>query len=461
MTVVLTTRDELVDTLHLAAELEHNLMCQYLFAAYSMKRSTAEGLDEVQAEATRAWEACITLVARQEMEHLGLVLNLLAAIGGPPTLRRPNFPQDVAHYGALGIRSVLTRFGRDTIARFQEFEAPHDPGPTPDYCHPASRLRGAPGEREARVRDELLRERDEEQRPLTAIAPGEIPFTSVEDLYVSLAQGFVRVAATIGEEELFNGPFDSEIWGGPGSPYGEGSMDDLNQYGLDIIQVTDLRTAIDAIVEIVKQGEGVLAPPDYMEHVHYCLFTEILDAIGGFDAARPVVDNPLVSMHPDISAPDEVNLITDPATREVAEVFNGSYELMLLLMLYLYGDVTKSQDQSVALMNAIFFPLMTMFVRPLSEILTTLPAFDDGRAGNAGPGFELSEDLLSLPARELIWEDFQVRFDALTARLAGLSIYGLRPPDDPVVVRLRYLADNMRRLAEDWRSDWQDVGRTS
>ena len=35
-------------------------------------------------------------------------------------------------------------------------------------------------------------------------------------------------------------------------------MDDLSQYGLDLIQVVDLKSAIDAIVEIVEQGEGLL-----------------------------------------------------------------------------------------------------------------------------------------------------------------------------------------------------------
>jgi hypothetical protein len=37
----------------LAAELEHNPMCQYLFAVYTLKRSTSEVLNEVQLETTR------------------------------------------------------------------------------------------------------------------------------------------------------------------------------------------------------------------------------------------------------------------------------------------------------------------------------------------------------------------------------------------------------------------------
>jgi hypothetical protein len=108
LTIELTTREDLINTLHLAAELEHNLMCQYLFAAYTMKRATSEGLNEVQLEKTRGWGALMTLVARQEMEHMGLALNLLSAIGGTPYFRRPNFPQRKNYYGQLGIKSELT-----------------------------------------------------------------------------------------------------------------------------------------------------------------------------------------------------------------------------------------------------------------------------------------------------------------------------------------------------------------
>ncbi|MBC7909306.1 MAG: hypothetical protein H7Y30_02330 [Pyrinomonadaceae bacterium] len=459
MTIELTTREDLINTLHLAAELEHNLMCQYLFAAYTMKRSTDEGLSEVQLEKTRGWGGLMTLVARQEMEHMGLVLNLLSAIGGTPNFQRPNFPQRKEVYGKLGIKSELTRFSKDTIKRFQEFEAPH-PAPGPDFC----KTRGIASRED--IRAQLLAPQVFTHSAAQAsgatggrqVLLSEIGFTSVQDLYMSLAWGFIIVTERIGEKNLFIGDFNAEMWGGPGTPYGEGSMDDLSQYGLDLIQVCDLHSAIEAIVEIVEQGEGVLAPPEYLEHTHYCIFTTMLSQMGGFDAARPVVRNPLTSMHPDITAPDEVNLITRPETREIAILFNHAYELMLLMMLFLYGSNKKTKAQTVALMNAIFFPLMTMFIRPLSEILTLLPAFKD-KKGNAGPGFELSKDLLLLPQPEDTWSEFQKYFDILTWQFDNLWIYELRPADDKIVKRLHYMAENMRRLSDDWRANWKNVGR--
>ena len=464
LTIELTTREDLINTLHLAAELEHNLMCQYLFAAYSMKRSTSEGLSQVQLEKTRGWGALMTLVARQEMEHMGLVLNLLTAIGGTPYFQRPNFPQRKSRYGRLRIKSELTRFDKETIRRFQGFEAPH-PEPGPEFCA----TRGLAREE---IRALLVAPQTFTQRPAAMARaaaakdapaqPHEIEFTSIQDLYLSLAAGFKTVAERVGEQNLFNGDVKAEIWGGPGTPYGEGSMDDLSQYGLDLIQVVDLKSAIDAIVEIVEQGEGLLAPPDYIEHTHYCIYTEMLkemqDEKPDFDAARAVVRNPLTRMHPDITAPKEVNIITRPETREIASLFNLTYETMLLMMLYLYGSSPKTMTERVDFMNAIFFPLMTMFIRPLSETLTQLPAFKDKR-GNAGPGFELSKDVLVLPPPADVWGEFQKYFDILAHQFDHLWIYELRPADDEIVKRLRYMAENMRRLRDDWRAHWKNVGR--
>src|SRR5437763_12658922 len=120
----ITTRAELINALRVAAELEHGLMAQYLFAVYSMKRYTYEDLDAVQLERVRRWSSSITLIARQEMEHLGLALNLLSAIGGTPSFTRPNMPQRRDYYGKAGIKLTLTRGNLDTIKRFQRFEAP-------------------------------------------------------------------------------------------------------------------------------------------------------------------------------------------------------------------------------------------------------------------------------------------------------------------------------------------------
>ena len=67
------TREELINALTEAAELEHGLLCQYLFAAFSMKKHPSEDVTWSQLELVRSWETHILRVAREEMAHLGTV----------------------------------------------------------------------------------------------------------------------------------------------------------------------------------------------------------------------------------------------------------------------------------------------------------------------------------------------------------------------------------------------------
>jgi hypothetical protein len=55
-----------------ACELEHGLMCEYLFAQFTLKRTQQEGLSVQQLTKVAAWERVIVDVTKQEMLHLAL-----------------------------------------------------------------------------------------------------------------------------------------------------------------------------------------------------------------------------------------------------------------------------------------------------------------------------------------------------------------------------------------------------
>src|SRR5258708_34593298 len=114
---VIEHREALIYMLCEAAELEHGIMCQYLFAAFSLKQSTGEGLTEAELAAANRWRKQVLHVAAQEMLHLALVQNLLTAIGGPPHLGRPNLPQPAEHYPA-GVQLALRPFGEQALSHF-------------------------------------------------------------------------------------------------------------------------------------------------------------------------------------------------------------------------------------------------------------------------------------------------------------------------------------------------------
>ena len=120
---VITTRSDLIQALCDAAQLEHGLCCAYLFAAFSIKRRPEEGVPPARMADLRNWESVLLLIARQEMEHLGIVCNLLTAIGGMPYLQNPTFPIAVDRYGELPALP-LQRFSGATIRRFLAFETP-------------------------------------------------------------------------------------------------------------------------------------------------------------------------------------------------------------------------------------------------------------------------------------------------------------------------------------------------
>jgi hypothetical protein len=479
----ITTRAELLDALRVASELEHGLMAQYLFAVYSLKRYTWEGLDAVQLERVRRWSSSITLIARQEMEHLGLALNLISAIGGTPSFTRPNMPQRADYYGQANIKLELTRGDLDTILRFQRFEAPDDLtrklGPDEHVDQKAARRWCSRKKEGVASRAQLTAMLEAEAHaPLVGAAPVlGFGWDSVQDLYESILAGFEHLSATMGERNLFVGKMLPQIFGGPQSPQ-HGGMNDLNQYDVDLIAVTNLASAQQAITMILEQGEGIAVNASYLRWTHFCLFTGIrqdMEEHGlGDIAARPVVRNPMTMLYPDVGPRDEVTLLTNGDSIQVARLFNQSYELMLLLLLYLYSDNVKSQKEVNRLMDAAFFPLMTMFVRPLAEILTELPAFDETpRRGlrNAGPGFELNGDVLLFPTIDATWDLFQERIDVIVAGYETLlrggdpwiDLPGQRESGEDqsrAWRRLDYLRSNMQRLAADWRAHWLNIGYT-
>jgi hypothetical protein len=475
----INTRAELIDALRVASELEHQLMAQYLFAVYSMKRYTWEGLEPVLLERVRRWSSSITLIARQEMEHLGLALNLLSSIGGTPSFTRPNMPQRADYYGQAGIKLELTRGDLDTIKRFQRFEAPDplikdlkpgepiDQAKANDWCDRTDNV--------VTSRAQVIGLLERKAKALKGAPVTSFGWSSIQDLYQDIYEGFETLCAQpCGEKALFVGRPSLQIFGGPGGKQPVGSMDDLNQYGVDLIGVTDLASAKQAITMILEQGEGISVKPSYLPWTHFCLFTGIREDMEANDpdglAARPVVRNPMTQRWPDVCPQDEVTLLTNPTTIEVAKLFNGSYELMLLMLLYLYSDNIKTQEQVNGMMDGAFFPLMTMFVRPLAEILTELPAFNDSSEAkdgltNAGPGFELNGDVLLVPTLDATWDIFQERIDALVAGFDALlangdpwiELPGQREDGQTlsrIFQRLEYLRSQMRRLAYDWSVKW-------
>ncbi|MGH3924434.1 MAG: ferritin-like domain-containing protein, partial [Pseudonocardiaceae bacterium] len=131
----MSARDEAIFLLHTAAEIEHSLMVQYLYAAWSLPQ---DGPDRVPR-----WRSDILQIAREEMGHLAAVQNLLRFIGGPLNFDREDFPFRTDFY-PFPFR--LERLGRVGVARFVAAEMPAEPDVDPDLLTEVKRLASGEGQ---------------------------------------------------------------------------------------------------------------------------------------------------------------------------------------------------------------------------------------------------------------------------------------------------------------------------
>jgi hypothetical protein len=397
--VEITSRAGLIHALSEAAQLEHGLLLQYLFAAVSLKRRPAEGLTERQVEMIRGWEATILEVARQEMAHLGTVCNLLNAVGAAPEFTRPNFPVANRYYPDAEtdggderqyLRFALEPFAPATIERFVRFEAP------------------------ATATDE---------RAIAATEP-QLHWQTVGDLYGQIAAAF----AALEEDALFIGDQDAQ------------ETDDWTAR-LNIIAIADRASALAAIESIVEEGEGTTSGG---EDSHWHRFRRIVAELEaetaespGFEAARPVLANPLTRRHFESSGGE---LITDGLTGEVCELHNGVYASMLLMLLQYFSFAGESEAARSALRDTCR-RLMSGVIRPLGEVLTELPAGPEHPGRTAGPSFELYGSVRAPVDPSRAWRLFHERLRDQAEVCDMLSRKSGAPP------RLGFLATNLRLAA--------------
>ena len=379
---VIEHREALIYMLCEAAELEHGIMCQYLFAAFSLKEDAGEGLTEDQVETVRRWREQVSHVAVQEMLHLALVQNLLSAIGAAPHLSRPNFPQPASHYPA-GVNLTLLPFGEQALRHFMFLERPE-----------GMALHDAPGLAAYR-------------RAAPAMQPGDIAphgqdFATVGHLYRSIEAGIEHQAQKYGERWLFVGPPRAQAtrkyFGWP-----------------ELVAVTDVASARRAIGQILEQGEG---PRGDWRNAHFGQFVEILDeferlreADRGFDPVRPVLP---LNVRPSERDPN-VPLVTDPLAQRVMDLFNVCYEI-LLLMLQRFFAHTEETDAQLQVLADGTYALMARALKPLGDIITSLPAGPEYPGQTAGPSFELFyESDYVLPHREAAWVLLAERIEVAAA----------------------------------------------
>jgi len=109
---------ELLRLLREAAEIEHALMLQYLFCAFSLREPYRDLAGYGSATADN-----MIGVAIQEMQHLAAVNRLLVALGSCPHLDRQDFPYEPDIYP---FTFELERLSKSALAKYVYVEAPSE-----------------------------------------------------------------------------------------------------------------------------------------------------------------------------------------------------------------------------------------------------------------------------------------------------------------------------------------------
>jgi Ferritin-like len=412
--LVVTTREELIFLLCEASELEHLLMCEYLFAAFSLKETVEEGLTPEQVDAVRRWERVITGVAVQEMLHLAQASNLLTSIGGMPHFRRPNLPQRARYYPPE-VQLALMPFSENALRHFIYLERPEE---MTDQDAPEFDLVGASFA-------------DARGGELVPVAQN---FATVGLLYRAVEQGMLVLATRYGEEQLFVGPPNAQATG------------DYFRWP-ELVAVTDLFSAGQAIEFIVEQGEG--ARGDWQE-AHYGRFLKVLDEYltfkredPSFDPARPAVPA-RVRLPRDVA---EGPLISDTRTAAVSDLFNGCYEVLIEVLLRFFVHEGEGEAE-LAVLSDVAVESMFTVIAPLGRLLTRLPVGPESPGKTAGPTFDIFRRSYLLPHRAAAWIILRERLYELADGCAEIAQLFVAEADAAAHTTLGDVERSLRALAE-------------
>jgi hypothetical protein len=214
------TLHDLHEHLQAAVELELLVIPPYLCALYSLHPDTNE-------------EAALIVrsVVVEEMLHMILAANVLNAVGGTPEVGRgkwaPSYPTKIPYHRGL-FEVGLWPFGDRALDTFLTIENP-------------SYLPAKPPEASA----------DAATPRLLTLGRNGAGYRTIGEFYDAIAAGLRSLVDRLGEHAVFTGKAGRQV--GPEHYYSSGGR---------ARRVDRLERALEAIAEIVEQGEGeVTVPP--------------------------------------------------------------------------------------------------------------------------------------------------------------------------------------------------------
>jgi hypothetical protein len=354
-------RERAVYLLKIAAEVEHALLVQYLFAAWSLGGPSVR--DQKQIDLLSAWRSTILEIAREEMGHLATVENLLTLIGGELSFARKDCP---ASGNLYPFKFELEPLTKHSLAKYLLSEMPSDAvlaklGLT-DKIEKIRKNLGAEGPAIHRVGKLYDAIKDLFTAPQIFLpqTAGPQTFVAQTDIQPDAAAYMVRPSE----------------WG-------------LGNQCILIRAPRSRQDAINAITDISDQGEG--SDITDFPRSHFARFLNIYDKFpsSGWVPARNLAKNPTT----DCDA-RPARLIANAEARDWAKLFNLRYRMLLMFLSHSFAiaaphDSTKKSPRGL-LISWAFGEMYHL--RSVAEFLMSMPL-----GGNsqylAGPPFEMPTSL--------------------------------------------------------------------
>ncbi len=329
------TMESLCEHLQWALELEHATIPPYLCALYSL-----------DADRNPAAEEVVISVFVEEMLHLTLAANLLNAVGGRPDLDparlMQGYPSTLPH-ADKSFEVSVGPFGDEALELFLRIERPAP--------------RGAPAESDG--------------------------YQTIGQFYDAIERGLRHLCEELGEDHVFTGDPARQI-----------TTQVAYRGGGTLVAVTGLASALQALGEIVEQGEGAahhdvwdgdhdMFHPERDEVGHFYRFMELnlgrryqrgdTPASGptgtpvSIDRAgvRPMQRNPRLAAH-----------LPGHPVRVAQEEFNRTYVTLLNLLEEAFNGAPEVLRRAVGSMFMLKAQALALMEMPLDEGTRAGPTFE-------------------------------------------------------------------------------------
>jgi hypothetical protein len=385
--------DYAVYLLHIGAEIEHLLMVQYLYAAYSLGGAKVPSAQQANV---RRWQEVILGIAKEEMAHLITVQNVLRLLGGPLNLDRNDYPWDAPFYP---FEFALEPLSRASLARYIVTESPEQ----------------WPKDVSAAEKKEIYD---------LALAGQSMPVKRVGVLYSLMID-------VIGNEKLLSEalfqqdtlPYQAS-WDEWGRAYRQGARGatlsaDSKTPDLLIMTAYSRDSAVSALQAVAEQGEAADIDPDITETSHFRRFLQIYrefpKAADGWSPTIDVASNPRTQGgEADIPG---THYIANARTRHWGDLFNLRYRMLLMYLSHAFrisGSNARQEDAGARgmIVHRTFGEMYNL--RAIGRILVRLPLGPAADGPRAGPPFEMPYSI-ALPAAER--DCWRLHLDLLDASL--------------------------------------------